>query len=111
MSETENEMPLAVGVCIDILSNLNSYRLSVMLCEFTQKLDSIIHNTNVKAGIAKLNIETGNTNLKERLVTSIMANFENIDIERVEKLLDSDDGYHELIDLLISYYLNNRKRK
>ena len=40
-----------------------------------------------------------------------MANFENIDIERVEKLLDSDDGYHELIDLLISYYLNNRKRK
>ena len=49
MSETENEIPLAVGVCIDILSNLNSYRLSVMLCEFTQKLDSIIHNTNVKA--------------------------------------------------------------
>lgn len=111
MSETNNEMPLAVGVCIDILSNLNSYRLSVMLCEFTQKLDDIIHNKNLEAGIAKTNIETGNVNLRKQLIASIMANFENVDIERVEELIDRDDGYHELIDLLISYYLNNRKRK
>ena len=110
MSEN-NEMPLAVGVCIDILSNLNSYRLAKTLCEFTQKLDSIIHNTNIEAGIAKLNIETGNNNLKEQLIASIMANFENVDVERIEKLIDSDDGYHELIDLLISYYLNNRKKQ
>lgn len=111
MSETENEMPLSVGVCIDILSNLNSYRLAKTLCEFTQKLDDVINNKNIEAGIAKSNIETGNNNLKKQLIASIMANFENIDIERVEKLIDSDDGYHELIDLLISYYLNNRKRK
>lgn len=111
MSENEIEMPLAVNVCIDILSNLNSYRLSVILCEFIQKLDNVIHNKNLEAGIAKLNIETGNDNLKQQLITSIMANFENIDIERVEKLIDSDDGYHELIDLLISYYLNNRKKQ
>lgn len=110
MSEN-NEMPLAVGVCIDILSNLNSYRLAKTLCEFTQKLDSIINNTNIEAGIAKSNIETGNDNLKQQLITSIMANFENVDIERVKKLIDTDNGYHELIDLLISYYLNNRKRK
>ena len=111
MSENEIEMPLAVNVCIDILSNLNSYRLAKTLCEFTQKLDSIIHNTNIEAGIAKSNIETGNNNLKEQLIASIMANFENIDIERVEKLIDRDDGYHELINLLISYYLNNRKKQ
>lgn len=111
MSETNNEIPLAVGVCIDILSNLNSYRLSVMLCEFTQKLDDIIHNKNLEAGIAKTNIETGNVNLRKQLIASIMANFENIDIERVEKLIDRDDGYHELIDLLIGYYLNNRKKQ
>ena len=110
MSEN-NEMPLAVGVCIDILSNLNSYRLSVILCEFIQKLDNVIHNANLEAGIAKLNIETGNNNLKQQLITSIMANFENVNIERVEKLIDTDNGYHELIDLLISYYLNNRKRQ
>ena len=111
MSENEIEMPLAVNVCIDILSNLNSYRLAKTLCEFTQKLDSIIHNTNIEAGIAKLNAETGNANLREQLITSIMANFENVDVERIEKLIDSDDGYHELIDLLISYYLNNRKKQ
>lgn len=111
MSENEIEMPLAVNVCIDILSNLNSYRLAKTLCEFTQKLDSIIHNTNIEAGIAKLNVETGNANLREQLITSIMANFENVDIERVKKLIDCDDGYHELIDLLISYYLNNRKKQ
>jgi len=110
MSEN-NEMPLAVNVCIDVLSNLNSYRLSVMICEFIQKLDSVIHNTNIEAGIAKLNVETGNANLREQLITSIMANFENVDIERVKKLIDTDNGYHELIDLLISYYLNNRKMK
>ena len=110
MSEN-NEMPLAVGVCIDILSNLNSYRLSVILCEFIQKLDNVIHNANLEAGIAKLNIETGNNNLKQQLITSIMANFENVNIERVEKLIDTDNGYHELIDLLISYYLNNRKKQ
>ena len=104
-------MPLAVNVCVDVLCNLNSYRLAKTLCEFTQKLDSIIHNTNIEAGIAKLNIETGNNNLKEQLITSIMANFENVDVERVEKLIDRDDGYHELIDLLISYYLKNRKNK
>ena len=40
-----------------------------------------------------------------------MANFENVDIERVKKLIDTDNGYHELIDLLISYYLNNRKKQ
>ena len=108
MSENEIEMPLAVNVCIDILSNLNSYRLSKTLCEFTQKLDNVIHNKNLEAGIAKLNIETGNDNLKQQLITSIMANFENVDIERVKKLIDTDNGYHELIDLLISYYLNNR---
>lgn len=111
MSENEIEMPLAVNVCIDILSNLNSYRLAKTLCEFIQKLDNVIHNKNLEAGIAKLNIETGNDNLKQQLITSIMANFENVDIERVEKLIDRDDGYHELIDLLISYYLNNRKKQ
>ena len=84
MSENEIEMPLAVNVCIDILSNLNSYRLSVILCEFIQKLDNVIHNANLEAGIAKLNIETGNDNLKQQLITSIMANFENVDIERVQ---------------------------
>ena len=111
MSENEIEMPLAVNVCIDILNNLNSYRLSVILCEFIQKLDNVIHNANLEAGIAKLNIETGNDNLKQQLITSIMANFENVDIERVKKLIDTDNGYHELIDLLISYYLNNRKKQ
>ena len=109
MSEN-NEMPLAVGVCIDILSNLNSYRLAKTLFDSTQKLDDVINNKNTEAGIAKSNIETGNDNLKQQLITSIMANFENIDIERVKKLIDRDDGYHELIDLLISYYLNNRKK-
>lgn len=111
MSENEIEMPLAVNVCIDILNNLNSYRLSVILCEFIQKLDNVIHNANLEAGITKLNIETGNDNLREQLIASIMANFENVDIERVKKLIDTDNGYHELIDLLISYYLNNRKKQ
>ena len=50
MSENEIEMPLAVNVCIDILSNLNSYRLSVILCEFIQKLDNVIHNNNFNHG-------------------------------------------------------------
>ena len=106
-----NEMPLAVGVCTDILSNLNSYRLSIMIREFIQKLDAVVNGKNTEAKIAKLNIETGNEMLKEKLIASIMANFENIDIERVEKLIDRDDGYHELIDLLISYYLYNRKKQ
>ena len=83
----------------------------MILCEFIQKLDNVIHNANLEAGIAKLNIETGNDNLKQQLITSIMANFENVDIERVKKLIDTDNGYHELIDLLISYYLNNRKKQ
>lgn len=77
----------------------------------SKKLDNVIHNKNLEAGIAKLNIETGNDNLKQQLITSIMANFENVDIERVKKLIDTDNGYHELIDLLISYYLNNRKKQ
>lgn len=106
-----NEMPLAVDVCIDILSNLNSYRLSLMICEFIQKLDTVVNGKNIEAGIAKLNIETGNKVLKEKLIASIMANFENIDIERVEKLIDCDNGYHELIDRLVPYYLSNRKKQ
>ena len=85
--------------------------MRIQICEFIQKLDNVIHNANLEAGIAKLNIETGNDNLKQQLITSIMANFENVDIERVKKLIDTDNGYHELIDLLISYYLNNRKKQ
>ena len=110
MSEN-NKMPLAVDVCTNILSNLNSYRLSMMIREFIQKLDAVVNGKNIEAGIAKLNIETGNKMLKEKLIASIMANFENIDIERVEKLIDSDDGYHELINRLVPYYLNNRKKQ
>lgn len=46
--------------------------------------------------------------MKSNLLASIIANCENIDIEQVEKPIDSDNGYHELIDILIGYFLKTK---
>lgn len=102
--------PLTVTVCADILKNFNSYRLSQMICEFTHKLDDVV-NIDGKDDISNMlleGIDISHKKMKSNLLSSITANCENIDIERVNKLIDSDDGYHELIDLLISYFLTTR---
>lgn len=104
--------PLAVTVCADILKNFNSYRMSQMICEFTHKLDDVV-NIDGKDDISNMlleGIDISHKKMKSTLLSSIMANCENIDIERVEKLIDSDNGHHELIDLLISYFFNNKSK-
>lgn len=104
--------PLAVTVCADILKDFNSYRLSQMICEFTHKLNDVV-NIDGKDNVSNMlleGIDISHKKMKNTLLTSIMANCENIDIERVEKLIDSDNGHHELIDLLISYFLTTRAK-
>ena len=102
--------PLAVTVCADILANLNSYRLSQMVCELAHKLEDVINiDGNNDASNSMLDgIDENCQKMKTALLASIMANVGDVEIEHIEELIDSADGYHELIDILIGYFLKTR---
>ena len=102
--------PLAVTVCADVLANLNSFKLSQMIWELTHKLDAVINidGNNDVSNMLLDGIDENCNKMKSALLTSIMANVGDVEIEHIEKLIYSDDGYHELIDILIGYFLKTK---
>ncbi len=102
--------PLAVTACADVLANLNSYKLSQMICELTHKLDDVIFvdGKNDASNTLLDGIDENYNKMKSKLLTSIIANVGDVEIKHIEKLIDSDDGYHELIDILIGYFLKTK---